>query len=85
VAYYRNGDDKAAIAELETSINLRAGGDSLDWFFLAMAYWRQRDAAKAKTWFDRAVNWMDRRRPHDAELRRFRAEAEAMLMSERKR
>jgi Flp pilus assembly protein TadD len=47
-AHYRNGDDKAAIAELETSMNLRAGGDSFDWFFLAMAYWRQRDAEKAK-------------------------------------
>jgi serine/threonine protein kinase/Tfp pilus assembly protein PilF len=83
-AYYRNGDVKAAIAELETSMNLRAGGDSLDWFFLAMAYWRQRNAEKARTWFDRAVNWMDRHRPHDAELRRFRAEAEAMFTEERK-
>jgi tetratricopeptide (TPR) repeat protein len=84
-AYYRNGDDKAAIAELETSMKLGAGGDSFDWFFLAMAYWRQRDTGKAKTWFDRAVNWMDRRKPRDAELRRIRAEAEAMLMSQRKR
>ena len=28
---YRNGDDKGAIADLETSMKLRAGGDSFDW------------------------------------------------------
>jgi serine/threonine-protein kinase len=37
VAHYRNGDDKAAVAELETATNLQAGGSSFDWFFLAMA------------------------------------------------
>jgi serine/threonine-protein kinase len=84
-AFYRSGDDKSAIAELKTAMNLRAGGDSSDWFFLAMAYWREGDAKNAKTWFDRAVNWMDRHSPNDSELRRFRAEAEAMLASERKR
>jgi serine/threonine protein kinase len=81
VAHYRNGDDKAAIAELETSVSLRAGGDSLDWFFLAMAHWRLGDRDQARTWFERAVQWMERNKPHDGELRRFRAEAEAMLLS----
>jgi tetratricopeptide (TPR) repeat protein len=38
VALYRNGDDRAAIAELETSMSMHAGGNSLDWFFLAMAH-----------------------------------------------
>ena len=79
VAYYRNGDDKAAIAELETSMRMQAGGNSFDWFFLAMARWRLGDRDKARTWFDRAVQWMDRHKPHDDELCRFRAEAEAML------
>jgi serine/threonine-protein kinase len=79
VAYYRKGDDKAAITELEVAMRLRSGGDSLDWFFLAMAHWRLGDRDKARTWFDRAVQWMDKHKPHDDELRRFRAEAEAML------
>jgi tetratricopeptide (TPR) repeat protein len=84
-AHYRNGDDKAAVAELEASIDLHAGGDSFDWFFLAMAHWRQGDRDKARTWFDRAVQWMDRHSPHDHELRRFRAEAEAVLADSGKR
>jgi tetratricopeptide (TPR) repeat protein len=79
VAYYRNGDDRAAVAELETAMNMQAGGTSFDWFFLAMAHWRLADRDKARTWFDRSVQWMDRHKPHDDELCRFRAEAEAML------
>jgi hypothetical protein len=38
VALYRNGDDRAAITELETSMSMHAGGNSLDRFFLAMAH-----------------------------------------------
>jgi serine/threonine protein kinase/Tfp pilus assembly protein PilF len=78
-AHFRAGDDKAAIAELDTAMSLRAGGDSLDWFFLAMAHWRLGDRDKARTWFDRAVQWMDKNKPNDDELRRFRKEAETML------
>jgi tetratricopeptide (TPR) repeat protein len=79
VAYYLNGDDRAAVAELETAMRMQAGGDSFDWFFLAMAHTRLGDRNQARTWFDRAVQWMDRHLPHDGELCRFRAEAEAML------
>jgi len=80
VAYYRNGGDTAAIAALETAMSMQAGGDSFDWFFLAMAHRRLGDRDKARKWFDRAVQWMDRHKPHDDELCRFRAEAEAMLV-----
>ena len=79
VAYYRQGDDRAAIAELETAMSMQAGGNSFDWFFLAMAHWRLGDRNQARTWFDRAVQWMARHQPHDGELCRFRAEAEALL------
>jgi tetratricopeptide (TPR) repeat protein len=79
VALYRNGDDRAAVAELETSMSLLAGGTGFDWFFLAMAHWRLGERDQARTWFDRAVRWMDQHKPHDDDLRRFRAEAEAML------
>jgi serine/threonine protein kinase/tetratricopeptide (TPR) repeat protein len=85
VALYRTGDDRAAVAELGTAMSLRSGGDSFDWFFLAMAHWRLGDRALSRTWFDRAVQWMDRHRPHDHELRRFRAEAEAVLADAGKR
>jgi serine/threonine protein kinase/Flp pilus assembly protein TadD len=79
VAHYRNGNDKAAIAELEKAMSLRAGGDSFEWFFLAMAHWRLGERDKARMWFDRAVQWMDRNLQYHDELRRFRAEAEGML------
>jgi tetratricopeptide (TPR) repeat protein len=79
VAHYRNGDDRGAVAELETAMSLRAGGDSYDWFFLAMAHWRLGNRDEARTWFDRAVEWLDGHKPHDDELRRIRAEAEATL------
>jgi tetratricopeptide (TPR) repeat protein len=85
VAYYRQGDDKAAVAELKTAMSLRSGGNSFDWFFLAMAHWRLGDSDQAQTWFDRAVKWMDSHTPQDRELHRFRAEAEAMLAGPGKR
>jgi hypothetical protein len=79
VAHYRNGDDQAAVAELETAMRLRSGGDGFDWLFLAMAHGRLGDHDQARTWFNRAVQWIDKYRPHDDELRHFRAEAEATL------
>jgi serine/threonine protein kinase/tetratricopeptide (TPR) repeat protein len=79
VAHYSNGDDKAAIAALETAMSLRSGGNSFDWFFLAMAHWRLGNRDQARTWFDWAVQWMDRYKPHDDQLRRFCSEAETML------
>jgi tetratricopeptide (TPR) repeat protein len=40
VAQYSAGDWKAAIAALEKSMELGKGGDSGDWFYLAMAHWQ---------------------------------------------
>jgi tetratricopeptide (TPR) repeat protein len=79
VAHYRAGDWKAAIAALEKSIRLRKGGDSFDWLFLAMAHWQLGEKDKARAWYDRAVQWMDKSPPKNEELRRFRAEAAELL------
>jgi serine/threonine protein kinase/Flp pilus assembly protein TadD len=80
-AHYRNGDDRAAIAELEQAMSLRSGGDCYDWFFLAMAHCRSGDRSRALAWLDRATQTMDKSQPRNAELRRLRAEAEAALAS----
>src|SRR5262249_45609342 len=48
LASYRTGDDKAAVAALEKAMNLRSGGNSFDWFFLAMAHWRLGERDKAQ-------------------------------------
>jgi tetratricopeptide (TPR) repeat protein/serine/threonine protein kinase len=85
LAQYRAGDWQAAIATLDKAMGLREGGDSFDWFFLAMAHWRLGEKDRARAWYDRAVEWMDRHQPTNEELRRFRAEsAELLGLSEKK-
>ena len=79
MAHYRAGDWKAAIEALTKSMELRNGGDSNDWFFLAMAHWQLGDKTQARSWYDKAVPWMEKNQPKDEELLRFRAEAAALL------
>jgi tetratricopeptide (TPR) repeat protein len=76
VAYYRAGDWKPAVKTLEKSMGMRNGEDR---FFLAMAHWQLGDEEQARKWYDQAVAWMDKHQPDDEELRRFRAEAAALL------
>jgi tetratricopeptide (TPR) repeat protein len=82
VAHYRNGECQSALAALEKSMNLSRGGNSGDWFFLAMAHWKLGEKDKARQWYDKAVDWMDTNQPNDEELRRFRAEAEELMKKE---
>jgi serine/threonine protein kinase len=79
VACYRDGQFERAILILRDSVNVREGGDAFDWFFLAMANWRLANQDVARTWFDKAVAWMDQNAPDNEELIRFRAEAEELL------
>jgi tetratricopeptide (TPR) repeat protein len=79
VARYRAGAWKAAVAALDQAMKLRNGGDSTDWFVLAMAHWQLDDQDEARRWYDKAVQWMDRNKPKDPELRGFRAEAAELL------
>jgi tetratricopeptide (TPR) repeat protein len=78
-AHYRAGDWRAAIKALGKSMEVRKGGDSNDWFFLAMAKWRLDEKDEARKWFHKAVGWMDKNQPKNEELRRFRVEAGALL------
>jgi hypothetical protein len=84
VAHYRAGDWNASLEALKQSMEVRRGGDAFDWFFLAMAHWQLGDKEKARKWYDQAVTWMDKNQPTDEELRRFRAEAAALLIVEEK-
>jgi serine/threonine protein kinase/WD40 repeat protein/Flp pilus assembly protein TadD len=79
VAEYRAGDMKAAIVGLEKSVELRSGGDSFDWFFLAMAHRRLGKLDLARKWHAYAVAWMAKNNPKDEELQRFRTEAVELL------
>jgi superkiller protein 3 len=79
VAQYRNAAWQAAVDALMKSVQLSNGGTSSDFFFLAMAHWQLGEKEKARTWYDQAVAWMDKHKPQDEELRRFRAEAADLL------
>jgi tetratricopeptide (TPR) repeat protein len=79
ITHCRAGDWKAAVTALEKSRELSKGGNSFDWFFLAMAHWQLGDKEQARTWYDQAVQWMEKNQPNDAELCRFRAEAAQLL------
>jgi hypothetical protein len=57
----------------------KGSGGSFDFFFLAMAHWQLDDKDQARTWYDKAVPWMDKNKPQNEDLRRFRAEAEDLL------
>jgi serine/threonine protein kinase/tetratricopeptide (TPR) repeat protein len=56
VAYYRNGNWQAAVDKLTLAVKKRGnGGDSDDWFFLAMAYWQLGEKEKAQPWYSKAM------------------------------
>jgi tetratricopeptide (TPR) repeat protein len=84
VAQYRAGNWKGAIEGLQKSMELRNGGDSSDWFFLAMAQWQLGNKDDARKWYDKAVQWMEKNQPKNEELGGFRAEAETRLKIEKK-
>jgi tetratricopeptide (TPR) repeat protein len=79
VAEYRAGDPRAAAAALDKSMQLRNGGDSSDWFFLAMAHWQLGDKEQARQFYNRAVQWMEQNAPQNQELRHLRLEAAELM------
>jgi tetratricopeptide (TPR) repeat protein len=79
VAHYRAGDWPKAIEWLEKSQEVRNGGDSFDWYFLAMAHWQLDNKDEARKFFEQAVEWMDINAADNQELKRFRAEADELL------
>jgi tetratricopeptide (TPR) repeat protein len=79
VAHCEAADWKAGAKALEEAVKLRKGGDSIDWFFLAMAQAKLGDRDKASEYYSRGVRWMEENRPQDRALRRYRAKVERLL------
>ncbi len=79
VAHYQAGEYKAVIGALEHSVQLSKGGNSFDYYFLAMAHWQLDAKKEAREWYDRAVEWMKHKQTDKEELNRFRAEAEMLM------
>jgi tetratricopeptide (TPR) repeat protein len=78
-AYYRMGNWTEARSALSKSMSLRRGGDSFDWFFLAMIHSQQGERKEARARYEQAVAWMEKNMPRAEELGRFRAEAAELL------
>jgi hypothetical protein len=64
---------------LQRSVDLRKGGDSFDFFFLAMAHWQLAERDAARNWYEKSIAWMKEHGSNDKELRRFRDEAAELL------
>jgi serine/threonine protein kinase/tetratricopeptide (TPR) repeat protein len=79
IAQYRAGSWQAALEALTKVGDLTDGGDSGEWFFIAMVQWQRGNKEEARRWYQQAVDWMQKHQPADAELRRFRAEAAELL------
>jgi eukaryotic-like serine/threonine-protein kinase len=84
-AHLRASNWKDATAALDKSMELRNGGDANDWFFLAMACWQSGDKPRARSWYVKAAQWMEKNQPKNEELIRFRAEAADLLGVDPKR
>jgi eukaryotic-like serine/threonine-protein kinase len=84
-AHYRAGDWQAAITALEKATALRRVPDSLDWLLLAMAHWQLANKEQARQCYDKAIEWMEKNRRDNDELRRFRAEAAGLLGIDKKK
>ncbi|MHC4136873.1 MAG: protein kinase domain-containing protein, partial [Planctomycetota bacterium] len=80
VAQYRAGELKAAVKALERSMDLQSGGSAWDWLFLAMAHSRLGGKKEARTWYAKALAWIQKHAPDDAELASLRTEAAALLV-----
>src|SRR5262249_34241639 len=79
VAYYRAKSWLSAIDALKQSMNLRDGGDSADWFFMAMAYKQLGDDTQANYWYNKAKLEVQKANLSFEPLSRYRKEAEALL------
>jgi tetratricopeptide (TPR) repeat protein len=89
VAFYRNGQLSDAATHLTKVIELENGATEKtptgEWdksicsFFLAMTRWQQGQQDEARRWYDDAAAWLQDKKPNDAELLRFRAEAAELL------
>jgi eukaryotic-like serine/threonine-protein kinase len=76
LAYYRAGRPKEAIVALEKAMAFRDGGNSFDWFVLALAHRLQGNQAEAQQFYDRAALWMLEHQPQNLELLNLAKEAE---------
>jgi tetratricopeptide (TPR) repeat protein len=80
VVYYRLGRLGDAVATFDRASQAARGeGPTHDTFFLAMCHHRLGNRDQARTAYAEALEWMERHPSRQEELRRFRAEADAVM------
>jgi tetratricopeptide (TPR) repeat protein len=89
VAHYRASNWKSAIEALDTSMELRKGGDAFGHLYLAMAHWQLGNKDEARRRYDRVAGWMNKNDPASTgrngeaklfkSLTRLRSEAAELL------
>jgi eukaryotic-like serine/threonine-protein kinase len=79
IAHYRGGAWQAALEALTKAYDLSGGGNSAEWFFIAMVHWQRGNKEEARRWYQQAVDWMQKHQPGDPDWPRFRAEAAELL------
>ncbi len=79
VALLRTGDLDGAEAAFRKAMDLRDGGDSFDWYFLAQIEARRGRPDAAKALYARARAWHRENPQRNEELDRFRAETAKAL------
>jgi tetratricopeptide (TPR) repeat protein len=78
-AHYRAGQWSDALTAFQEAAKLRNGGDSLEWFYLAMIHGRLGEKEQARKWYDQALQRMEQNDPDNGELKYLRAEAAELL------
>lgn len=83
--YYRAGQWQPAVEVIDKSLKLLGERyKAFNLFFLAMAHWQLGNKELALKHNEQARQWMEKNSPNDEELRRFRAEAAALLGLEKR-
>jgi serine/threonine protein kinase/tetratricopeptide (TPR) repeat protein len=79
-ARYRAGAYKAAREAVEKAMALGGGGNSHEWFFLAMAHWKLGNSVESRHWYEKGLRWVVGNRSKETlQLGRLRREAEGLL------
>jgi serine/threonine-protein kinase len=79
IARCRLGEWQSAIEALNKSAQLRSGATRDEWFYVAMAQAHLGQKEQARKSHERAVQWMEKNRPKDPELRHLREEVDNEL------
>jgi tetratricopeptide (TPR) repeat protein len=85
MAQYRARNWALAVTAINRAMELSRGGVCADWLFAAMTHWQLGNRDEARTWYEKAVAWMEKEQSRDDELREFQIEAAELLGIDKKK